>query len=424
MRGSLSRSQLFATCLLLGLPGCLVPNGPLAASVSDIKPGEWFEVPDSKLEKVVPAVVPEGSWNGFQAIMQSWSGGALDSKRERLIVWGGGHHDYSGNEIYAFDLNKLAWSRLTDPSQDVGGDESTGEYPDGKPRSRHTYNYIQYVPAIDRFCTLGGQGMFPSGQVGTDATHCFDFETSAWERKGAGAKGSIGGISGVDESTGKVYMHTSGSNARLLIWDPKSDTWSAHANYPDGWFGYYFTGSVGGGYFIAIGTDNNGKASVLTWNLASPDAAPRISDAPADVEPAAKPNPGFTYDSKRNLFVAWAGGAQLWTYNPVSSGWDKVPVSLTNKVVPTSAESLGTFGRFRYVPSKDVFVGVNRTSENVWIFRMPASIPLAASKNPGNGFGVLRMAKPSWARAYRPDGRLRKIRPQGDALDTRIRTHE
>jgi len=115
----------------------------------------------------------------------------------------------------------LAWEKLSNASIDVGGDESSGEYPDGQPRARHTYDYIQYVPALDAFCTLGGQVMFPSGQKSTNKTHCFDFVAQKWVRKNLGAEGAIGGLSGVDESTGKVWEHSTGNSARLLEWDPQ-----------------------------------------------------------------------------------------------------------------------------------------------------------------------------------------------------------
>jgi len=48
--------------------------------------------------------------------MTAWSGGAFDTTRDRLVVWGGGHADYPGNELYVFDLGTLRWQRLTDPS--------------------------------------------------------------------------------------------------------------------------------------------------------------------------------------------------------------------------------------------------------------------------------------------------------------------
>ena len=41
------------------------------------------------------------------AITGAWNGAALDTKRNRLLVTGGGHLDYAGNEIYAFDFGTL-----------------------------------------------------------------------------------------------------------------------------------------------------------------------------------------------------------------------------------------------------------------------------------------------------------------------------
>jgi hypothetical protein len=42
-------------------------------------------------------------------------------------IWGRGHHDYSGNEIYASDLNSLVLSRLTDPGIPVVSDPACPE---------------------------------------------------------------------------------------------------------------------------------------------------------------------------------------------------------------------------------------------------------------------------------------------------------
>ena len=115
-----------------------------AGPVEDLRPGEWYRVPNSKLDAVLPSPVPVGDNRPGtpESVIYEWSGGAYDTTRDRLIVWGGGHNNYSGNEIYAFDLATLRWQRLTDPSANVGGTESSGYYPDGRPRSRHTFEYI------------------------------------------------------------------------------------------------------------------------------------------------------------------------------------------------------------------------------------------------------------------------------------------
>ena len=111
-----------------------------------LKPGEWFEVPNSQI-----ASVPPGG-----NVIAPWSGGAFDTKRNQLIVWGGGHGDYAGNEIYAFSLDTLQWTRLTEPSsiKDVKGCEPM--MPDGQPTSRHTYNGLDYIESEDKIIAAGG----------------------------------------------------------------------------------------------------------------------------------------------------------------------------------------------------------------------------------------------------------------------------
>lgn len=49
-----------------------------------------------------------------------WSGGAADDLHHRLIVWGGGHSDYAGNEVSVLNLDGTpAWERFTSPTMPV-----------------------------------------------------------------------------------------------------------------------------------------------------------------------------------------------------------------------------------------------------------------------------------------------------------------
>src|SRR5438876_2240675 len=85
-----------------------------AGPLEELPPGHWYEVPSSHLRDVAPEEGQfPGTWGveGPPATMNDWSGGAYDSKRDRLIIWGGGHGGYAGNEIYVFDIGTLAWKR-------------------------------------------------------------------------------------------------------------------------------------------------------------------------------------------------------------------------------------------------------------------------------------------------------------------------
>ena len=147
---AMKRNQIIDLSKLVFVAVSCVLVAANATPVDDLQPGHWYEAPNSQLLDVTPSPVPPGV-TGVASIMDAWSGGAYDTQRDRLIVWGGGHTDYSGNELYVFDIETLTWTRLTDPTYDVGG--GAPYYNDGSPRSRHSYDYLQYLPTIDRFCS-------------------------------------------------------------------------------------------------------------------------------------------------------------------------------------------------------------------------------------------------------------------------------
>jgi len=146
---------------------CKVFSGP----IENLRPGEWYEVPNSHLSdhKVnLPAMtnvlqLPTGA-NKFSAIMANWCGGAMDTKRSRLLIWGGGHGSYAGNEVYGFDIPTLTWVSLTDPSPVLNW--CNGQVnPDGQPTARHSYGSMTYVEHMDHMygsgasvsCSRGGR---------------------------------------------------------------------------------------------------------------------------------------------------------------------------------------------------------------------------------------------------------------------------
>jgi hypothetical protein len=73
---------LLATSAHAGDPGVL----------DRLTAGQWLELPDSRLIDVAPRTSPGGS----TLKVMTWSGGAYDSRRDAMLVWGGGHSDYAG----------------------------------------------------------------------------------------------------------------------------------------------------------------------------------------------------------------------------------------------------------------------------------------------------------------------------------------
>ena len=68
--------------------------------------------------------------------------------------------------------------------------------------------------------------------------------------------------------------------------------------------------------------------------------------------------------------VGWKGGAELWTLDLERLVWEKIDAAASNKVAPTAPCQNGTYGRFRYIPSRNAYVVVNSVKENVFLGRL------------------------------------------------------
>lgn len=376
------------------LPGSKATLGehPLDA----LKPGEWYEVPNSSLADVAPKPTPGGGTSRTAAIMEAWSGGAYDTKRDRLIIWGGGHADYGGNEIYVFDISKLRWKRLTDPSpttlycgplNEKAGQTDVRWNGDGTPVSRHTYDGIQYIPSIDRFWAQGGSTwcLGPSDEL----TWTFNFESLQWERKSDAPMRVGTPVSAYDPVTGHIFHH---GQVALLEYDPIADTWQtrSRSNWQNG-------GNTAEIYpvrrrFVVVG---NGE--VFYYDISQESLLPRQKIVTSGDSEIVNCNaPGLVYHPPSDKFVAWCGaaevidretkklvpstiGANVYTLDIDTLVWTKhEPGGVVKPPSQLKPVPHGTFGRWQYIPSKDVFIGVNSVNTNVYFYRLPLSVEKTA----------------------------------------------
>ena len=104
-------------CIDAGDPTLTVTERRLLAMPED----SWLEVPNSHLYETCKSASMYGDGvylvQGCAGLINSWSSGLYDAERQRMVVWGGGHNDYGGNEMYAFNLKTFAWEQLTKPSR-------------------------------------------------------------------------------------------------------------------------------------------------------------------------------------------------------------------------------------------------------------------------------------------------------------------
>src|SRR5215472_17845774 len=98
-------------------------GSPSSSSVASLQAGQWAEISNSTLTNALyngPLANDIHGVTGPASIMSAWSGGTFDAATDSLLVWGGGHHDYFGNEVYSFSLQTMQWTMLDTPSSLAG----------------------------------------------------------------------------------------------------------------------------------------------------------------------------------------------------------------------------------------------------------------------------------------------------------------
>ena len=129
---------------------------------------------------------------------------------------------------------------------------------------------------------------------------------------------------------------------------------------------------------VAVGAGHTYKYDISDLGKA---IAPVAMATTGDKAIEAVPGPGLAYDPTGGRMVAWAGGADVYTLDPDVKVWTK---HAGGGAAPTKANSQGTYGRFRHAGG-DLYIAVNRTSENVFFFKLaakPGANILTPAKNP------------------------------------------
>ena len=67
--------------------------------------------------------------------------------------------------------------------------------------------------------------------------------------------------------------------------------------------------------------------------------------------------------------MAWGGGSDVYTLDLDTAEWTRH--DSTGSVDPGPATTRGVSGRWRYVPSKDVFILVTHVDNDVFVYRLP-----------------------------------------------------
>ncbi len=371
---------------VLANESCVEPSPEFTAEEGDLvalPADSWFEVPFSELERVCPDEL-----TNCGNVVDPWSSGAFDPGHNQMLVFGGGHADYSGNEVYAFSIRSLSWERLTEPSSSEF--ENQDPLPDGAPVSRHTYDGLAFISHVGRLFAHGGS-RWQDGS-GTDVSWSFDPEARQWENRNPPEPPDTpyccGESSAYDPRTRRVYFHLIQS---LAAYDYDANRWVELADYGSAPFwpryeawGYqrglvdtkrdllWFLGDdlllvydiqsdahVTDEWVMTGGADFTNEAQV------GERADQLISTGGGEV--IAAPAPGADYDTATDDIVAWVGGAP-WILDLDSRHWTRSRATGG----PGDPSTRGTYGRFRYIPRVNAFILVNGSGQNVWFYKHSA----------------------------------------------------
>ena len=319
-----------------------------------LAPGQWLELPGTTIRSVLPSPLPLGSPD---AIILAWGGAAADTSRNRLIVWGGGHNDYYGNELYALDLTTKAMRRLTDPSPIGSPSRCLGTLPDGNPASRHTYNNLVYMPHVDRMFAFGGAHACPQGGFVND-TWTFDFSTNRWHLMNPAGPLPVYGVtaSAYDPVTQKVFIH---DTYGFSSYDFATNRYTRHI--ADFSTDYHLTAAIDPARrkFVLLGDGVQviDLDTFATSRLATTNTPALVTD---------RQSPGAAFDPVANRIVAWHGGNAVYALDLVAAAWTQVAAGPGPNV---PAPQQGTYGRWNYFPQYGVFALVNSIDQNAFLFR-------------------------------------------------------
>ncbi len=347
----------------------------------------WSELPNTRLHSVCAAEDGFSTISGntgCRSITWTWNGGVFDTKRNRMIIFGGGHGDYYGNEIYAINLNDQTVERITDPGLPKAPSSPCAEsIANGtQPNSRHTYDGIEYMANVDRMYVFSGSLSCAVGSFGND-TWTFNFANKTWQKMdpaGTAPRGEAGMMTGYDPNTGLIFLH---DRQNLFSYDFNTNRYTKLST-SQATLGYHLAATIDPKRkkFIIMGYDSvQGGGRVWSYDI-GPGSNYQIQqvNTTGGNGIVGESYPGIEYDPVTDRILGWDTGDRNAVY---SLNLDTRQWTVTSYSGGPAPVGNGTHGRFRYSPASGVFVLVNSIDDNVRILRH-SNAPAVRPNPPSN----------------------------------------
>lgn len=365
--------QRHAVVMLAAVLGCALPAAgqipnPTLLALPD---GQWSELPGTAMASAgdmeidccdygAPCML---SWGGILA----YSGATLDAARQQIVLWGGGHNDYFGNQLLRFELATLTWQLEYSPtSLCLYPSDPTYVFTNGMPVSRHTYDHIGVISHLGVLFSFSGacaEGPLWNGGWSFADVWTYDFDAQAWTDHTAQVTGGddyglgLPGNSGEYDPVTRLWFHLTPDG--VWAFDLSTLTWTRMTwDGPPGierasvldlvrrriW-------SYGGSY--------GGDAALSAYDIASNAFVVVSTVNPPGTRSAA----GLTYDAANDDLVLFGGASDssVWNYDLATATW-------TEYAVAGGPAGSAVYGRFMYEQTHNLFLLVDSVN-SVWVWK-------------------------------------------------------
>jgi hypothetical protein len=321
----------------------------------------WTQLPNTQLQDDCPANTSQYAFSSnCKNVIAAWSGGIADTARNRLIIWGGGHVDYYGNEVYSLNLSDQTIARLNNPGPVADPNANAHILSDGTPNARHTYDGLAYIAHADRMFAFSGSLASNSGNADS-LTWTLNLATLQWQNMnpaGTGPRAAFGVVSEYDPNTQNVFVH---DTYDFFQYNYDTNTYTHLSSFG---IDYHDTAVIDPGrkLFIMMGGDFHVVSIAPGSNYQDQNWATQSTGCSGLYTSG---SPGLAYDPVQKLIVGWAGGDTVYLLNPDTKSC--TTMSFPNG--PGASQGNGTFGRFRYLPAINAFAVVNDAQENAYVLK-------------------------------------------------------
>lgn len=313
-----------------------------------------------------------------------FSGFVLDGNNRKLLLFGGGAGATFRDDIDAFDLDRLVWESLYQPTsceamQLENLDADAGRWiSSGHPYARHTFDLTTFIPKTNEFLLAAGSGAasYPSCEAGP-ATYPngrfghFDMQQGSWQ---FGAKMDprswpTSGSCEYDPVSGTVILADAGV---FSGYDPVSRQITQYRTFPglqsyDGHL-VYFPPNGKMYYFQRGNAASRGEVRVFEITLDRDNFADSRFELLTDISgapPRVTKSTGYAYDWEHQLIGGALTEGVFYAFDPVTRTWlhqDIPPDALG--LIPNNL----LFHHIDYDPAEKVFILMDETRVT-WLLR-------------------------------------------------------